>query len=60
MLQHRLEILRSRAATSKADGSVKAVISLSCGTATDTVNLDKTIAKLPKTDARRWLSKVVD
>ena len=44
---------KKQAATSKADGSVKAVISLSCGTATDTVNLDKTIAKLPKTDAEK-------
>ncbi len=42
-----------QAATSKADGSVKAVISLSCGTAKDTVSMDKTIAKIPKTDAEK-------
>ncbi|WP_455719571.1 InlB B-repeat-containing protein [Agathobacter sp.] len=45
--------LDMKAATSKADGSVKAVISLSCGTAKDTVSMNKTIAKLPKTDAEK-------
>ena len=45
--------LDMKAATSKADGSVKAIISLSCGTAKDTVSMDKSIAKLPKTDAEK-------
>ena len=45
--------LNLKSATSKEAGSVKAVISMSCGTATGSINFEKAIAKLPKTDSEK-------
>lgn len=40
-------------ATSTSEGSVSASVVITCGDVRDTVTFNKTIAKLPKTDAEK-------